>query len=262
MKEAAIHISPVSLVGGSGMIAVAIGFVLFAMVRRLDWKYLGLGALLWFVTVALKFAVAIPGSPWVLNQTNKLPGPWGTVIFTVYVGLLTGVFEVALVWLLLRYTKLGDVDWQRALAFGIGFGAIEAFLLGIAALAVAIIAIRSPGLLSKPDMEHLARTDHVWYQLAPISERFFACLGHIATNIMIFYAVVRRTPRWFWLAFLFKTAIDAAAALVAVKGYTSLGQIWAIEAVVALWGIIGWLIVVWLQPSYSSDAAPQAADPV
>jgi uncharacterized membrane protein YhfC len=197
-------VSSIALVGGIGMIAVALGFFGYALTRRLGAGYLGLGALAWFVTVAVKFAIAIPANGWLFKKTHLLADPWGNAVFDTYVGLLTGITEVGLVWIVLRYTQFGRARWPRVLAFGIGFGAIEALLLGVASLAAAIVAIKMPEKLPKEVLDQLLQSDHLWVQLAPISERIFACLGHLGTNVMIFYAVSRRAPRWFWFAFLYR----------------------------------------------------------
>ena len=118
-------ISMLALLGGSGMIAVTIGFVIYAAVRRLGWGYLGLGALAWVVTVVLKFAWAVPINRSVYDGLyNALPEALAAMLFYLYVGALTGIFEVGIVWLVMRYTRLGRVSWHRVLAFGIGFGAV------------------------------------------------------------------------------------------------------------------------------------------
>jgi uncharacterized membrane protein YhfC len=255
-------VSSISLVGGIGMIAVALGYFGYALARRLGAAYLGLGALAWFVTVAVKFAIAIPANGWVFEKTHLLADPWGTAVFVTYIGLLTGITEVGLVWIFLRYTQFGRARWPRVLAFGIGFGAIEALLLGIASLAAAIVAIKMPEKLPKQALDQLLQGDHLWIQLAPILERIFACLGHLATNVMIFYAVSRRAPRWFWFAFLYKTAIDAAASVYLGSKATTISpaRLWSIEALTALWAIAGLLATLWIARRYDPKEQPRISD--
>ncbi len=243
--------SPVLLVSGIGMIAVAMAFVVYALVRRLGVGFLALGAVAWVVTVAVKVVLALIANAWVRKQTLLLGEPTGTVIFSIYIGLLTGVTEVALVWVFLRYTRFGRARWPRVLAFGIGFGAIEALLLGLSSLVLAVVALKIPERLPKKVLAPLERANTLWMQLAPISERFFTCLGHLGTNVLLFYGVARREPRWFWLAFAYKSAIDAVAGFAMVKGLTTTPvQIWTIEAIAAVWGIAGLLITLWISRRY------------
>jgi uncharacterized membrane protein YhfC len=248
-------VSTLALLGGSGMIAVAIGFVIYAALRKLGWGYLGLGALAWVVTVMLKFAWAFSVNSFIYNGLyDALPEVIAALLFYLYVGALTGIFEVGVVWLVMRYTRLGRVSWKRALAFGIGFGAVEALLLGLSSLGNVLMALIIPSAFPLEALEQVSRLNNVLYGLAPILERFSIVLVHILANVLIFYAIARRKPKWFWLALIYKTGLDAVAAFAQFWGLETLAKIWTIEAVVALWGIIGWLGIRWVQQRYPEVA--------
>ncbi len=245
------EVTPVALVGGVGMILVALGFAVYAAVRRLGWGYMGIGALGWVIAVALKFLWAIPmNTPIYLFLAGALPAGWGDWVFEIYVGLLTGIFEVIPVWLVVRYTRLGKVDFSKALAFGIGFGAFEALFLGVSSLGTTLAGILSPGSVPAATLEQLTRANDLLYSLAPISERFFTILIHVFANVLVFYAAAARKPGYFWLAFAYKSLIDAGAAFVQVTGAFSLGQIWIMEAVIVVWGVMGWLGTRWVEAHY------------
>lgn len=107
-------ISPLALISGLGMIAVAMGFVVYTAAKKLGWGYLGLGALLWVVTVAMKIVWAILVNPPLHSLTGKLPDVIGKPLFDLYVGALTGIFEVGITWIVLRYTRLGKATWNGA----------------------------------------------------------------------------------------------------------------------------------------------------
>ncbi len=249
------QVSPLALLGGLGMIFVALGYSAYAALRRLGWGYLGLGALAWVITVVLKFVWAIPVNTPLYNAlTGALPEPVALPIFYIYVGLLTGMTEVLLTWLVLRYTRLGQVPWGKALAFGIGFGAVEALLLGLSSTATIATALIAPDALPANAIEQLAVSNNLLWGLAPISERFFTCLVHICCNVLLFYGAMRKEGKWFWLSFIFKSAIDAVAAYAQVTGLNSLGKIWAIEAIVAVWGVLGWWGVRWIKARYPAPA--------
>ena len=144
------------------------------------------------------------------------------------------------------------MSWERALAFGIGFGAIEALLLGIGSLTAALIALFAPQLLPGEALTQLAVLKDPLFGLVPIVERFFTIWVHILTNVLIFYAVAKSQVRWFWLSFVFKSLIDAVAGYAQTSGVLSTLQgIWSIEAIVILWGIVGFLGVRWVRARYA-----------
>jgi uncharacterized membrane protein YhfC len=246
-------IPPLALLGGSGMVIVAVGFVIYMLVtHQMDWKYLGLGAPAWAITVLLKLTWAAAANASVYNTlTETLPEATAMLVFYLYVGALTGVFEVVLVWLVMRYTQLGQGStWKNALSFGVGFGAVEAFLLGLYSIATVVMAMSAPETLPLEALEQIAQAGNALYGLAPILERFFTILVHIFANALIFYAVAKNENRWFWIAFAYKTVLDAGAAFGQIQGVDSLTTLWLLEAFVIAWGAIGWLGVGWIKQRY------------
>jgi uncharacterized membrane protein YhfC len=247
------QVTPVALIGGLGMIAVAAGFFIYAALHKLGWRYLGLGALAWVVAIVLKFGWALAFNKTIYTALQSaLPASLADPVFALYVGALTGLFEVLLLWLVMRYTRLGQMTWAHALAFGIGFGAVEALLLGVQSLLSASVAIAMPAMVPLgPDL--VAQMNNPLYQLAPIIERFFAILLHIFASLLIIYAARTRQARWFWLAFAYKAGIDTVAAFAQIRGLVTFPAIWAIEAVVAVWGIAGWLGIRWLHKRWDDS---------
>ncbi|HEU5102209.1 MAG TPA: YhfC family glutamic-type intramembrane protease [Roseiflexaceae bacterium] len=246
-------VPPLALLGGIGMILVALGFAAYAGLRQLGWGALGLGALAWGVTVALKFAWAIPFNPPIYTAINQALPSLGVPLFALYVGALTGIFEVGLVALLLNYTRLGKAAWPRTIAFGIGFGAIEALLLGVSSLSSMLVAMVISMALPPAPSEVLARLDNILWVLAPVVERLAAIFIHICSTVLIFYAVNTRQVRYLWLAFGYKTAIDAvAAAFVQINGVDSLGRVWTFETILILFGVASWLGLRSLAPRYQA----------
>lgn len=250
-------LSPIALLGGTGMILVALGFTAYAGRQHLGWKYFSLGMLAWVVTVAVKFAVAVPVNPVVFKAlTRLLPQTFGTGLFIVYVGLLTGMTEVLLVWLVMRYTRLGRATWNQALAFGIGFGVVEAMLLGIASLATFLTAMLSPQSVPSQALAQLAQANNPLLGLAPTVERFSAIFVHILSSVLIFFGVARAEWRWFWLAFVGKSLLDAWASFGQLSGMTAtLEQIWILEAVIIVWGVVSWAGTRWVGRRYPMQAS-------
>ncbi len=245
------EVPPLALLGGIGMTLVALGYVIYAAVRRLGWGYLGLGALGWIVSVFLKFMVAIPANTPIYNLLiGETRGGIGEWVFHLWVGLLTGIFEVLFIWVILRYTRVGKASWKKALAFGIGFGAFEALVLGLASAGSTLMAMVSPGLLPAESIAALAQNANPLWGLAPVSERFFVVLVHIFSNVLMFHAIATRKPGGLWIAFIYKTLIDTLASYAQLAGLDTLTKIWTVEAIIAVWGVLGWLGTRWVSKHY------------
>lgn len=239
----ALRLGPAILLPGFGMVLVALAFIFFASWRQiLNWRYLMLGGLFWVLTVTAKFTVSIPLNPLVFQAlgvaSEKLFSPENLIAY-LYIGALTGIFEVGLAWLVLSKTRWGRATWSQALIFGIGFGVIEALLLGLSGLSSALVGLISPGVLPVPTLGTLAGQATLGMGLAPVVERLFVILAHIFSCVLIFYAINRREARWGWLAILYKTLLDTPAGFAAFWGTGTAAKIWTIEAVIALLGILG-----------------------
>lgn len=248
----AAPLPPLALLSGIGMIVVALSFAVYVGRRRLGWGALGLGALAWAVTVALKFAWAIPLNPPIYSALSQALPSLGVPLFTLYVGALTGIFEVGLVALLLSHIRPAGFAWPATLAFGIGFGAIEALLLGVSSLS-STLASMLICMVHPLAPEVAARLGNILWVLAPVVERLATIFIHTCSSVLIFYAVSTRQARWFWLAFGYKAAVDAvAAAFVHINGVDTLGRAWAFEAMMILFGLAGWLGLRWLAPRYQA----------
>ncbi len=254
-------VTPPALVPGLGMLAVALGFVAYALRRRLGARHLALGALAWTVSVALKFAWAIPTNPLVYRGLSAaLPAAVATPIFDVYVGSLTGIFEVGFVYLALRHKRWTPAPWQSALAFGIGFGAVEALLLSLGPLLLALIGLVSPSSLPPQALQSLAQASNIRQGLVPVVERLAVVWVHAFSGVLIFYALATRRSRWFWLAFAYKTAVDTIAAHVQTAGLNSLAALWAVEGLFVLFGLAGWLGTRWLVRRYLAVTEEKSAE--
>ncbi len=259
----AFELGPVILLPGIGMILTGLVFVIYAARRRLlSWRYLFLGGLFWVLTVVIKFAVAIPLNPlvfrWLDVSADHLFSS-GNLAAYFYIGALTGVFEAGLAWLILRKVRWGKASWNQALVFGMGFGVVEAVLLGGYGLAGAFSALLAPNLFPVPTLGILAASATP-AGLAPVIERFFVILAHIFACVLIFYAIASRQARWGWLAILYKTLLDAPAGFAAFWGTGTAVKLWTIEAVVAVISLIGLWGTFQIARRYPADMAANGLD--
>lgn len=234
------EITPLVLFPGIGMLVVGLAFIFYAWRRRLGLRYVAWGALAWVISVALKFAWAIGLNARIYAVlTSLLPTTVGSLVFDLYVGSLTGVFEVALVYLVLSRLRLGHAAWKQALAFGIGFGAVESILLGASSFAGSLAVLLTSSQVPASAAAQFALASNPLYGAAPIVERAATIFVHILSAGLIFYAIATDKRRWLWTAFVYKTALDSVAASAQFWGVNSVGRIWTIEAIVIVFGLLG-----------------------
>ena len=181
-----------------GMIVVALTSTFFW--NRLDksrWRIAAFGALGWIVTVALKFAWKTP--------TNSYFEEWlsgellGDTPYLIYRGFLTGLFECLLLYFILVRTHLKKLNWTEAIAFGVGFGAVEAFGLGI------FLLVRTFSPNAFVDLT---------YPLYIFAIRLAVTIVHVFTCVLVLYAVSMKQLSWLFLSFLFKSTFDAVGAII------------------------------------------------
>ncbi|MDN5361830.1 MAG: hypothetical protein PWP70_877 [Moorella sp. (in: firmicutes)] len=243
-------VNPLFLISGSGMILVALAAVLLWR-RKARWSFFALGGLAWLVAIILKGVISFYLNRPVYFATQHLPGAISGPAYWLYTGLLTGIFEVGLVLFLVNAVySLRRATWQEAVAFGIGFGALEALALGLPALLTVIWGLR--GILPPAAaMPLMVRQGALLWALAPVVERAFTIPIHIAAAVLVIYGVRVGRLRWFWLAFIYKTAVDAVAAFGQIAyGLHTTGHLWTIEAVIALLGLIGLWITAAMQRQF------------
>ena len=251
------EISPIVLMSGIGMLLV--GAIFFYLGVKNSKVSMGLlGGLFWLGTVIVKFIIAGSFNNLIyVWLTGVLPGLPGTIIFSIYVGLLTGVTEILITYLVLKNTKFGKRVWNEIYAFSMGFGAIEAILLGLASLVSMILVLTMTSDLPVSQLRSIAVSNNFFYSFAPIVERFFTILVHLGCNIMIFYSIYKKEMRWFWASFALKSGIDAIAGYAQLSGQLqSVTFIWIIEAFVILFGILGYFATRKLSPELKALTTP------
>lgn len=237
--------NPLFLLSGIGMIIVALASIIYWKKKsKIAFRFFLLGAIAWIIAVALKTAWAVSLNKPILNfLESKLPANLSGPLSWSYIGLLTGIFECGIVLGFIYLLKgLKEVNWKESVGFGIGFGAFEALLLGIASFVVTLLAILIPEQLPKELLEGLPQLQSLWVIPAPIIERISTLFIHIFSVVLILYAFKTKEWKWFWLSFWYKTAVDSVAAYVhlayGVEKLTVMG-LWILELIILLFAIVG-----------------------
>jgi uncharacterized membrane protein YhfC len=216
-----------------GILAMTIALASAAYWRRRFRTSLGLqvlGGAGWLVSVAAKLAWALPTNEAVHRVLGRMFGSGAEPIWWLYLGLLTGVFEVGATLLIVRSTRLRRVDRPEAVSFGIGFGAAEALALALVAMLPVLVLVLAPALLPPATKATLLRM-----YAGPITvgtmvtlpvERASALVFHTVSCALVIHGFrVGRPGTWFAVAFLYKSAVDAVAAWAVVSwGVTASGS--------------------------------------
>jgi uncharacterized membrane protein YhfC len=166
------------------------------------------GTLAWIGTVSIKFAIAIPlNKPFLHFLVVSLPTWLASILFNSYIGFLTAITECGLLYFAVRFTSLRTYRFNQIIAFGIGFGAIEAILLGLRnALGILFVDASTAALVPVP--------------YSSIAERASTLLVHTLACALIFYSVAAKLPYLFWISFTVKGLGDGLASWFVLSNAT------------------------------------------
>lgn len=236
--------SPLFLLSGIGMMVVALVAVVYWKVHsKTLWTLFLWGALAWIVAVALKQVAFIPTQTIIDNVRDILPRYFAEPALSVYIGLLTGIFECGATLGFAHIKRIRTSSWNEVVSFGLGFGTIEAFLIGTSSFLLALLVILIPNELP-PQLLKFATSgsDSLLVIPAPIIERTTIILLHAFSCLLIVYAVRVKAWKWFWVSFFYKTAVDAIAGFIhityGIENLTTFGT-WIMELSFLPFGIIG-----------------------
>jgi uncharacterized membrane protein YhfC len=253
------------LFSGAGMLLVAVAGVLYWRNRsRARWAWFWVGAAVWSVGVTLKFAW-IPLNKPILHALNQaLPAPAYLPCASIYIGLLTGIFEIGVTLAAARIWRQWAADATRAIAIGLGAGAFEALLLGLVTLAWAA-ALRGEVLSDEKAGQIVGAsllTPMPW--LAGPVERAIAILVHTSSRTLTLLTVATGRWRYFWCGFALMTAIDAVAGYAHLAGTLAARSAWWIELAIAPAAILSIPILFWCVhhwPATAAATSPEAGAP-
>jgi uncharacterized membrane protein YhfC len=233
------------LLSGLGMIFISVIFILYwQLKKKIAWFYFFWGGLAWIISVVLKGVASLPAKSIVDYVRHIFPPVISEPILWLYTGLLTGIFECGIALLFSLNHRLKKSNWQEAVGYGIGFGSIEALLLGVWFFILTIMVIYIPSVLP-PELIKLAPiSSSSTTILADIIERITSILLHTFSCVLIIFAVQNKEWKWFWISFWYKTAIDAIAGYLYLTydiDNLTVGGRWIFEIAILPFGIIGFI---------------------
>jgi hypothetical protein len=211
-----------------------------------EFKWFWAGAGLWAVAVILKTAFALLANRAAVSFLHRaLPSPLFFPATGLYLGIESAAFEVGLTWLVVRRWRLIGRDPDRAVAVGVGAGAIEALLLGCITLGAGLAAAAGEdmgedrGYLSA----HAEATPLFW--LEPPAGRFIALLGHVSTRALVLLGVVDRRPWMVLCGFTLFALVDGIGGALLVSQVFAGRSMWWIDAATLPFNLIGIAVLVW-----------------
>ncbi|MBA7598965.1 hypothetical protein ES703_05990 [subsurface metagenome] len=184
-----------------------------------------------------------PGiATWVFTRLGLVAALLG---LGVYVGLRTGLLESALVLLAFKREGLNDLKVEEAIAFAIGFGALEAIFLGVPSLIQIATFNLYPSTVESLPLDQLMQimaqlNAPTWVVGAPIIERGFTMMAHVYAILLIYRGVRDEDSRSVLMAVAYKSALDALVPymqwLLSSGGF---GMIYVVEVWVVFMGLVG-----------------------
>jgi uncharacterized membrane protein YhfC len=256
-------ISALNLLSGLGMMAVAIiAIVYWRQKKHTKAVYFAAGALFWVVAIAIKVIMDLTISPSLYRWLGgALPIDVAVLITGLYLGLRTGILENGAVYLGTLYTKLKNMSFDDAVAVGIGFGGIEALVLGALSLINAIAFLLYPTLFMM-----LPASTQQQFELSfipiPVIERLAVLFAHVFATVLAIYAVKLADLKWLLVAVVYKTLIDGPLPIFThYLSYLGTGMYYLIELYLVVLAVIGLYGLYWFGKKYGGAApAPEAGN--
>jgi hypothetical protein len=246
---------------GFGMIAVAVGAVIaWRRISHAGLRWFWVGAGLWTVAVAVKVVCALLTNGAVIGfLKSHLPYPLLVACGGLFLGIQSSLCEMGFtllaVWLWRQLGRGGG----RAIAIGVGAGAFEAFLLGVAQSAVAVVVIAGlPGAESVGEgLDGLNLTPLLWL-VGPV-ERVIAILCHASSRALILLGMASQRVMMIVWGFVIFTLLDGIAGAVLVSGKAGTLSPWWIELVLLPFALVSIPILRWCWKKYRIESCPSSA---
>lgn len=241
---------------GVGMMLVAvIAVVWWWRIARVQIRWFWVGVGLWTVAVALKIGCAVLSNAFVLKSLKELPHPLYVALGALFCGVQSSVFEMGLTLAAVLIWKQLGRDAGRAITIGVGAGAFEAFLLGIAPVMTA--AALMLGLVPNAEkvaaqVGKVAATTPLFWLAGPV-ERVIAILCHAATRALVLLGVSKKKYTLVLWGFLIFTLLDGVAGGAHVAGLLGKISTWWIELAILPFALASWFVVVWCYRRWPED---------
>lgn len=224
-----------------------------------------MGGAIWIVAIFPKLLMDLTITPGVSRWASLTLGATGNlVVLGLLVGFRTGFFEGGFTYLTFSRTRLRASTLNEATAFGVGFGGLEAILLGALGTVNFAVLLSNPELLSSLPAEQPALvmrqlSESAWIVFVPMLERVFTLLLHVFVALLMFGAVLQAKWRYFLAGFALKSMLDGILPYWSfiVQPTASLEAAYLAEAPVAALGILSLIGMRWVRRTLTVLPLPE-----
>lgn len=250
-----MDMNPFLMLSGIGIIAVAIAAVAWWKVRsKAGWSFFLAGAAAWIAAILVKYLMDLAITAELESWMAAAGGAAGMLIgISIYIALRTGFLESGISYLAVLKTKLKKMTLDEAIAFGIGFGAFEALVLGVTSTINIAILIFMPEVLATMPADFQAMVVEqlsvsTLIVLPAIAERVAAIFLHVFASVLVIYSVRSGMKRYLGYSIAYKAATDGMVPLLVftLNPAASLTGAYVIEIPIIILAVIGYLGIRWL----------------
>jgi uncharacterized membrane protein YhfC len=214
----------------------------------------------------------IPFNWLVVNQLELIPTDTAVlsslILMSLFYGASAGFFEETTRYLTLRYWAKDARTWGRGMMHGAGWGGVESILVGLLmGINAVVLAAMSQGFLmelipeaQRPllDQQIAAMLAIPWYEaMLGALERAFAIILHLSFSLVVMQALVSGHFRWWWLAFLWHTLVNAVVVFAQFQWQNA----YLTEGLVALFALGSLGMILWLRKPEPVEPAQEPLPP-
>ncbi|MCG8499115.1 MAG: YhfC family intramembrane metalloprotease [Firmicutes bacterium] len=245
-------IHPIFYLTGTGMIAVAVFSMIYAVINDISMGMFLLGGISWIISVSLKVMWATSMNKQVLKMLkDKLGSTISKVLSWSYIGILTGIFECGFVLAFVYFLPtLNQAELKNILGYGIGFGAFEALSLGTGNVTY---LVKHKNIEDDTGNRFSLNMNNILLIPLGIVERIFTLFIHVFSCVLIFIAVQENLYLYFWVSFVFKSFVDAIAAWLIlekdIRNISKASQHWVYQSIFIILGLIALIGTINVYPS-------------